>query len=328
MELVLDEASLVPCQNTPPPDRVRRLAQTLKALDALGAPRILRSVRDAADRDLGGGRGLRKWCFDRQTSLDAGRLVAFRLDKAPYIDGNDGLFAAVEAARAIQPSIGGTPSLGGGYAALTDGVLALLAGSTWPPVKPVVVHLEVLTEDDEWADEVAVDAVDCKEEVTALSEPIARKIDSAVANGAALVARLPELYPNLVLGRRAVDQLTELTGSEPFYAQVLRHLRALNRAAEKWPPGTPFGPDGVTFSVEAEATLKHGRFGPLRDFPTPPGFAPERWTLHTKLTGGGGARLYYKTQELEDPQPGGVPLRRLRVAVGYVGPHLPTVRYH
>lgn len=328
MEPALDEASLVPCPKMPPADRVRQLADILKALDSLGTPRVLRSVRDAADRDLAGGRGLRQWCFDKQTPRDAGRFVASRLNRAPYIDGRDGLFAVAEAGRAIQSSISGVPSLAGGHAALTDGVLVILTGSTWPRAKPVVVRLEVLTDDEEWIDEVTVDAVDCIDEVNSLAQPITRKIESALTSGAELVTHLPEMCPRLILGDRAAQQLSALTGSEPFYSQVLRHLRALDRAAESWTSGTSFAPTGVTFSVEAEATLNHGSFGPLREFPTPPGFAPGRWTLHTKLTGGNGARLYYKACEINTTLANGSSVRQMWIAVGYVGPHLPTARFH
>lgn len=327
MEPALDEASLVPCPTTPPAQRIRALAETLSALDQLGAPRILRSVRDAADRDLRDGFGLRHWCYDRETPCDAGRFVAQRLGKAPFLDGSNGLFAAAEGRRSIQPSIGGVPSLGGGYVALTDGLLVLLRGTTWTPSKPVVVRLHVLTEDDEWVDEVAVEAADCAEEVHAVAASIARKIDKAVSSGRALLDRLPDLFPRLVMGKKALEQVAALTGSEPFFRQLLRHLRALDRAAERWTPGTPFSPEGITYSVESEATLKHGTLGPKRDFPTPPGFHDDRWTFHTKLTGGSGARLYYKVQEVEGAGPGEMPSRRICVAVGYVGPHLPTARF-
>ncbi|MFM2161965.1 MAG: hypothetical protein RLZZ383_1477, partial [Pseudomonadota bacterium] len=203
MEPALDEASLVPCPTTPPAQRIRALAEALGALDRLGAPRILRSVRDAADRDLRDGHGLRHWCFERQTPRDAGRFVAQRLGKAPFIDGTDGLFALAEGGRAIQPSIGGVPSLAGGHVALTDSLLVLLGGSTWPPDKPVVVRLEVLTDEDEWTDEVTVDAADCAVEVAAIAASITRKIEAAVSSGQALVDRLPELFPRLVLGADA-----------------------------------------------------------------------------------------------------------------------------
>lgn len=329
MEPTLDEASLIPCERTLPADRVRALAATLKRLDEVGAPRVLRSVRDAADRDLGLGRGLRVWCFDGQTPRDAGRFLASRLTRAPYVDGPDGLFAQAEGERVIAPTIGSVTSLGGGQVALTEGVLVLLKGASWPPQKPVQVRLEVLTQEDQWEDLVTVLAVDSREEVERDHGEIARRIAASVANGAALLQRLGELCPRLVLGERAAEQIGAMNGSEPFFPQVLRHLRALDLAAERRRAGTPFEPEGVTFSVESGATLSHGSFGPMRDFPTPAGFDGQRWTLHTKLTGGNGARLYYKAQDIEvAPEAAGAEARTaFRVAIGYVGPHLPTMRH-
>lgn len=327
MEPALDEASLVPCPRTPPAQRICALAATLRALDQLGVPRVLRSVRGAADRDLQDGLGLRHWCFHRQTPCDEGRLVARRLDKAPFIDGSDGLFAVAERGRAVQPSIGGVVSLAGGHVALTDSVLVLLEGTTWPPAKPVVVRLEILTDDDERTEEVQIDTADCAEEVTANSGALTMKIQAGVPSGAALLERFSELFPRLDLGSRAVEQLAELAGSEPFFPQVVRHLRALDLAASVWKPGTSFEPKGVTYSVESESTLKDGKLGPMRDFPTPAGFSQARWSLHTKLTGGPGARLYYKAPEVQEPDGDVKAAPSVRVPVGYVGPHLATTKF-
>lgn len=102
MEPLLDETSLVPCSEDEPGSRIAVLAETLTSLDALGAPRVLRGVIDAADRDIGDGKGLRYWCFRRGAVDDiAGRLVASRLSKAPFIDGPAGLLAREEGSRAI-----------------------------------------------------------------------------------------------------------------------------------------------------------------------------------------------------------------------------------
>ena len=94
MEVILDESSLVPCGGWSPALRIKTLASTLKSLDQLGCARVLRSIRAAADQDIGQGRGLRGWCFDPTTNRDAGKFVAQRLGKQPFIDGDDGLFAA------------------------------------------------------------------------------------------------------------------------------------------------------------------------------------------------------------------------------------------
>lgn len=328
MEPTLDEASLMHCEEFSPSVRVLRLAETLKALDDLGARRILRSVRDAADCDIGGGRGLRQWCFDQAISKDAGRFVAMRLGKAPFLDGSDGLFAAAEGDRAAEATIGGVVSLGGGYVALTDGLLVLLCRDGWPPSRPIIVQLDLMSDGTFASERVEIAAVDSKNDVQGQSALLTRKIISAVGNGGTLLNRLPELFPRLVLGRRAEEQLADMSGGEPFFGQILRHLRALNLAAERWSRGSPFIPDGVTFSVESEATLNHGSFGPMRDFPTPAGFPADRWTLHTKLTGGGGARLYFKAHEVTVQTNSTETGIELRVAVGYIGPHLSTVKFN
>jgi hypothetical protein len=326
MEPALDEASLVPCPKGAPGLRIQQLADTLRALDGLGVPRLLRSVRDAADRDLGGARGLRYWCFDSGTPRDAGRFVASRLDKAPFIDGPDGLFSRIEGERVIEPTIDGTQSFGGGYVALKDSVLVILPGSTWSPTKPVIVHLVILADDGEEIEDVPVDAADCAAEVSALADAIRHKVEAGLAGGPGLVERLPELCPCLVLGERAADQLAALTGSELWFSHVLRHLRALDQAAREWEPGTQFCPEGVNYSVESKVTLDHGTYGPMRVSPTPVGFAGDQWTLHTKIPCN--IRLYYKLGEVGGIGSDAKPFRQMRVAIGYVGPHLPTLRFH
>lgn len=327
MEPILDEASLIPCPSACPGERIVQLAETLSALDLLGAPRVLRAVCDAGDRDLCYGRGLRYWCNDRHTPRDAGRLVLLRLSRAPFVDGPDGLFAKAEASRAIESTILGKKSLGGGLAALADGVLLFLKCSIWPPAKPVVVRLEVLTEDVQSTEEHSVDSADCALDVRELASVLTRKLYERIGSGAELLRRMSELFPHLVLGDRAREQIGRLSGSEPFFPQILRHFRALNAAARVWQQGTPFEPEGVSYSTESVSTLRDGRLGPLRDFPTPHGFSPERWSLHTKLTGGASMRLYFKAPGMQHAEESDSPNGVVRVPIGYVGPHLPTVNY-
>jgi hypothetical protein len=56
----------------------------------------------------------------------------------------------------------------------------------------------------------------------------------------------------------------------------------------------------------------------MRDFPIPDGFGTDRWSMHTKPTGGGASRLYYRFQEIDG---------QAQVAIGYFGEHLSTVKY-
>jgi hypothetical protein len=316
VEPILDETSLVPCPSRRPAARVLGLARTLKALDDLGAPRVLRSVRDAADRDIGDGNGLRRWCFDPATDRDARHLLAIRLTRPPFIDGDGGLFADAEGARAVEARVSGVSALGAGLAALTDGVIAQLASASRPAGGTLSVALTYLDEAGERSETIEVPAFASAEEVEPQRLILLKRIDRSVADGRALLARLGELFPRLRLGTRAVDQITALTGNEPVFRQLLRHLRALDVCATKWPEGQVFNPEGVTYSVESSATLAHGTYGPMRDFPVPDGFKAERWSLHTKLTGGAGARLYFRAVRTG---------AEAVVLVGYFGDHLPTV---
>lgn len=318
MEPILDETSLVPCAVRSPAMRIEELARTVKALDAVGVPRVLRSVRDAADRELGEGRSFRNWCFDRSTSKDAGRLIAIRLAAQPFIDGPDGLFAAAEGRRAVEAKVNGVAVVGVGLAALTDGVVVLLPSEARPRAERLDVELTYLDVEGQRTERVEVRSFARQAEVEEASKGLAEQVDRRVRDGAALVARLGELFPRLVLGHLAREQIEGLTGNEPVFRQLIRHLRALDEGASRWEDEKPFEPVAITFSVESKPTLEDGTLGPLRDFPTPAGFDVERWSLHTKLTGGNGARLYFRAVRAQG---------RGFVLIGYFGDHLPTMRF-
>lgn len=318
MEPVLDETSLVPCKVWLPVRRVRHLAQTLKALDRLGVPRVLRSVRDAAHRDISAGHGLRFWCFQPGMDRDAGRFVAQRLARQPYIDGRDGLFTEVEGSRAIEAKVDGIAVIGLGLAALEGSIAVAVGGAGHSKGRVNRVELLEYDGDHERTSIVRVPSLVLRSDVEQNSGDIVARLDQSVRDGKLLVERLPEMFPKLVLGPKARAQIQTLLGSEPVFRQLIRHLRALDKAAERWTVGKPFNLTGVTHSDESIATLQHRRYGPMRDFQAPDGFAARRWTSHTKLTGGSGARLYFAVEQRGS---------NATVLVGYFGKHLPCMRF-
>ncbi len=319
MEPLLDETSLVPCPVRPPGSRIQGLATTMRALDNVGAPRVLRAVRDASARDVGGGRGLAMWCFDPSTPKDAGRFVAIRLGKQPFIDGDDGLFSVAQGRRVIEAKVNDSEVIACGLAAVEDHVLIIFASDTRPAGETLRVELSILEADGDGfrKDSVEIQTFASQGEVEAGRSAIVDRIERSVANGELLLVRAHEVFPRLRLGDDARTAVQALSGREPFFRQVLRHFRVLNEAALAWAPKTAFRP-ALTFSTESIATLEHGKFGPLRDFHTPDGFEHQRWSLHTKLTGGAGVRLYYRPERtLDEPV----------VLIGYLGSHLPTVNF-
>ena len=316
MEPVLDETSLVPCPECAPAIRIAALSTVLKEFDRVGLPRVLRSVSDAADRDIAEGRGLRNWCFEGGPNRDAGLLVASRLARQPFIDGPEGLMARAEGQRILETQVNGNLVYGLGLGALEGRPVATLASGAIPSGRQLQVQVLDASTDPIAVTHVPVFAYARGDEVAAVAQQIQGLVDAAISNGQVLLDRLAEAFPHLRAGLRAVESFAALSGSEPVFRQLVRHLRALNAAAEAWAPGAAFRPEAITYSQESDQTLSHGRFGPIRDFPSPAGFAHERWSSHTKLTGGAGARLYFRAVRTDDSK---------AVLIGYFGAHLPCV---
>lgn len=318
MEPVFDETSLVPCPDWAPAIRIAALSTVIKEFDRVGLPRVLRSVSDAVDRDISQGRGLRSWCFDRGLNRDAGLLVATRLARQPFIDGPDGLMARAEGNRILETQVNGTLVYGLGLGALEGRPVASLSSSTVPVGRLVDVQILDASTDPLAVTQASVTTYCCGDEVAADANDLHGLVDASICSGQVLLERASEVFPHLHIGPRAAGAFATLTGAEPVFQQLIRHLRALNSAAAAWAAGAPYQPQGITFSPESDQTLSHGRFGPMRDFPSPDGFQQARWSLHTKLTGGAGARMYFRA--VQGPQ-------GAAVLIGYFGQHLPCVRY-
>ena len=318
MEPILDETSLLPCDTWTPNVRIRTLALTLQSLDRLGASPVLRSVRDAPNRDIGAGRGLRGWCFDRNTDPDAGRLVAIRLGKQPFIDGVDGLLAAAEGARAIEAKMDGLTVIGLALAALNEYPSVALGSTAYPEGNLALsVSMTYLDEHGEHTETVAVPRLVTQDDVKKSNDWIVERIDKGLTDGKRLISCADEVFPFLRFGAKARSQIRNMTGPEPVFRQLIRHLRALNHGARDWNLDAPFVPSGaVMWSSESKATLNHGKYGPMRDFPAPDGFSVERWSRHTKLSHG--VRLYFQEVRMSEGP---------AVLIGYFGVHLPTVEF-
>jgi len=318
MEPALDETTLVPCPTWTPAIRIAALSTVLKEFDRVGLPRVLRSVSNAADRDICQGRGLRSWCFDRGLNRDAGLFVASRLARQPFIDGPNGLMALAEGNRILETQANGSLVYGLGLGALEGSPVALLSSDAVPTGRQVEVLILDASTDPIAVTQASVFTYSCGDEVAAQANNLHALVDAAISSGQVLLSRVAEVFPHLRIGPRAAEAFAALTGAEPVFQQLVRHLRALNSAAEAWAAGAPYQPQGVTFSPESDQTLSHGRFGPMRDFPSPEGFEQARWSLHTKLTGGNGARMYFRA--IHSPQ-------GAAVLIGYFGNHLPCMRY-
>lgn len=226
--------------------------------------------------------------------------------------------ARAEGQRILETQANGSLVFGLGLGALEGRPVATLASGAMPTGRHVLVQVLDASTDPIAVTDVPVFVYAQGADVAAHVLQIQGLVDAAISSGQVLLDRLADAFPHVRVGPRASEAFAALSGSEAVFRQLIRHLRALNSAAEVWAPGTSYRPEGITYSQESDQTLSHGRFGPIRDFPTPAGYVHERWSLHTKLTGGAGARLYFRAVRTADSA---------AVLIGYFGSHLPCILY-
>jgi len=319
MDIVLDETTLVTCLVMSVEERIANLVRLLIGLDQLGAERVLRTVEDAATRDISNGFGLKYWCF-KVANREAGLLLSSRLTKQPFVDGKDGLFERAEGTRLVEGRINAETALGAALCVLTNDSLVLLGSAQLRCASPRDVDIDMLDEGGEMLRQRhTIEGLVCEADLTDIKKSELRsKVWSRIENGTALLARAIEVFPRLVMGETAILQLHEFNRSSDHLKQILRHFDALNRAAIAWQAGEPYVVHGISASPESSSTLNDGKLGELRDFPTPNGFAQQRWSWHSKITGAPALRLYFRSVRTDV---------EAKVLIGYVGPHLPTTLY-
>jgi len=95
---------------------------------------------------------------------------------------------------------------------------------------------------------------------------------------------------------------------------VVKRLLTLDEVCEEWKEG-PFPDFSYKVTPESESTLKNPKFAKMRTFLCPPD--DERlFSLHIRVTPGEW-RIYFIADCPGKP-----------VYVGYIGPHLPTTKFH
>ncbi|MCC7495327.1 MAG: hypothetical protein IT204_23460 [Fimbriimonadaceae bacterium] len=117
-------------------------------------------------------------------------------------------------------------------------------------------------------------------------------------------------FPDLEIGRDVVEHTRKLPANDATLFRTLqRHLAALQKFAATSPSEIAGAAIDVVASPDSEATLR--QYPPSRQHPCHDGEVV-LFSWHTRL--GDGRRMYFA-------------LHRGRVVIGYLGPHLPTVRH-
>jgi hypothetical protein len=312
MEPVLNERSLEPAP-VPTLDRAQSLVAVLGRLDKLGFPRVLRHARDAIDLNVEEARTLKEWLF-REAPREMRQFLGGRLSKAPFVEELHA-HREDETGLLLEALYGGERALGAGIAYLRDAPAVALRGVPRWEVDPLVLTLTRMNADA--VEELRVEVIHlCRpEQIDAREKALRERVLSAVDGGDDLLSRRLSLYPRLTFCDGAQRQLRGLSGREIFFQHVVLALSRLDAALGTW-AASALEP-GMDSSHESKQTLAHSSYGPMRDFSCPDG-RTRRFSNHLKLFSCNWRIYYFETRSDEA---GGHAL------VGYVGTHLPTVKY-
>lgn len=133
-----------------------------------------------------------------------------------------------------------------------------------------------------------------------------------LSNSAELWKRRAELFNKLVFCDCVESQLSALSLNDQGTNRIIERLLAVNEYCTTWVDG-PFDHSKVGFKISGESGATLDKFGEERTFRIPSG-EYKLFADHFKL---GDIRIHFYVDDA-----------RKRVYIGYIGKHLPTVRFN
>lgn len=313
MELVFNELS----SSIAAPDKgtarqwMTTLYATMRTATDRGASPILRTTTEFWGQQLAVGYTLGDWGSDPAVDKEMKRHVKSQAGKAPF---TDRLIEIEEDQREelIECHWNGQVAIGLALAVTRMHSVISLPGQSWclDPVSVVTRHVTATAESERetevcnWYDPGSV----IRREAW-LNEQLRLELRSGVQ----IESRRLEILKRLEFTPGALEQIRGLRGTETVFPFVLRHLFALNTQAMNWTDGQFQADYQFSCSYESQATLQ--RYPESRMFLCSDG-QKQQFSLHSKINQ---ERWRIHFIPIEDAS-------RRRVLIGYVGPHLPTVR--
>ncbi len=287
-------------------ERAISFVLTIRECASRGIERVLRTSEDFRVHDIASGYNWYTWLKDSAVDLEIRRYFRSVTTKAPFSEGES---EREDTWRDIDCLWQGRPSSGLKAAYVADGLaVSLCSGDEW---KAHLLECEVR--------EIIDADVDCRlESVRHASDPkhvilhtewIRQGIQAAVSNGRELWLHR-EYFPSLQFSPGVESNLVALP-SEALHC-VVRVLFLLNSYCLDWHEGERFSPEKIGCPVSPESRQTLEKYTDERTFSCGDG-EKRLFSWHAKP---GKWRIYF------DPAPGPGQLY-----VGYVGKHLPTVKF-
>lgn len=274
----------------------------------------LRTYRQFAEINLLPDYSLQQWMSDHEVDQIARQYIRTKASKLPYLED---LPDVEDRSRTFDFKLNGSVAHGCGAAYLLESIaLSLACRDTWN-TSQLTINIEELDETTADIKEYStpIKHVSCADHVVSHVEWIQERLQSSVQNGADLLKKASGWFPNLVLIDDVCRQIEQMGSGTPQLRQAVKKLFELEVYCAGWKNGG-FDPDQLASKATPESNTVRDNpdLRQLRMFFLPDGreaffewhlrITPNAWRLH-----------FYP-----DPE-------RRKIAIGYIGPKLPTARY-
>ncbi|TVP65473.1 MAG: hypothetical protein EA343_03255 [Nodularia sp. (in: Bacteria)] len=325
-DLILNELSL---RNPAPNEqeaqqRMSELIKTIQAVKAQGVKVILRTKEDFYTTILAPNYPLRRWLNDKNINQIERQYIKILATTSPFstdivnsevqdIENNASLF---EFRHQGEMAIG----LGIAYVLETIAI-SLLSEECWD-CNRLEIEFISLDEDKEIVHELVkifhVSRSTHVQEHANLIQKIQEHIYRQVSNGVEMWNRREELFPNLEFCHAVRRQLEDIRTGQLELQPVLKKLFELQKCCENWNNGS-FNTEGYPLEESGESQPTLEKYFKERTFLCPDG--KERlFERHIKLRVCNW-RIHFFPEQPVFPEQSGT------VIIGYIGRHLPTVKY-
>ncbi len=292
-------------------DGMQQLLSISKQLIAIGFNKIIRTTRSFLTRNLAERYSVFTWATEKTTNPRQREFQRYFLTlatKSPFIED---FLAQEEEKRLIEYQHDLETAFGVGLAELWGAPVLSFGSDTRFRRDYINATKTIVDEESETNQTIQVLNLWESGQLERLRNEIERTSWQVVRNGRKLLAELPNLLTKLRVCDSACKQIERLSGYEQFFPEIVKHLIILNKTMETYTYGS-FDPVGINWSVDSALTLQ--QFSDCRTFVCQDG-ENRTFTYHSKILSAN-KRIYFFPLPSE-----GV------VHIGYVGEHLPTVRY-
>jgi hypothetical protein len=313
IEMVLNELSI----SSPGIDKFQarelmsNLIDTLREAIKFGVKSILRTNEDLNYIELLPEYSIAKWRNDREVDRDEKNFLILLATKSPYnIDISPDIQSQFDLA---DVSFNGQKSEGLRFAAITQSIAISLASSPEWNKSILLLDLEEIEPDGEIIpSKIEIKHASSTRHIEEITPWIREKISSDIEDGRQLWIERRKLFDRLDFCDCVEKQLIDLLSGDPKLIHIINIFSTINQKCQSWDVGS-FFLEGLDESCESESTMNNSNFRRKRTFRCPDG--QERvFERHIKLKFCNW-RIHFLAET-----PG-------RVIIGYVGTHLPTIKY-